>query len=246
MHTCTRGAHGCTRAHACTHVHRGTQAGWQSRASAEQHRGQQRERQRPRWLHTDPNLLCLGLIWANAEHRARVPAAPAPRAQQPRHHLDALCEGPALTRRPQRPCWQGPRRRGQSGHSPTSRSPPACQHRAPPAVRLAPGTASIRHWCWSSRLCRGRHCVPDFPFFRLIAPVAAEPGVKHLIFYSRIELENTINISLQLKDPSQPGTRSRPAGGIGPLPGRLCCLQPSGRGGPGKQVLLVSPLQAGR
>lgn len=55
---------------------------------------------------------------------------------------------------------------------------------------------------------RGWCCIPAFPFFRLIAPVAAEPSVKHLIFYSHIELENTINISLQLKDPSQPGMRA--------------------------------------
>lgn len=60
---------------------------------------------------------------------------------------------------------------------------------------------------------------PSFPFLRLIAPVAAEPSIKHLIFYSHIELENIINISLELKDPSQPGTMSQPAGGITPVPG---------------------------
>lgn len=70
---------------------------------------------------------------------------------------------------------------------------------------------------------------PSFPFLRLIAPVAAEPSIKHLIFYSRIELENTINISLELKDPSQPSTMSRPAGGVAPVPGGLHWPRPSGK-----------------
>lgn len=167
MHTVHRDVQGCMMhvgadGHACTWLHTGTYMHTraqghtgrlaeqnQSRAASWGHRRQQRERQHPQWLHTDPNLLCLGLIWANAGHRAGVLAAPrdpaARRAQQPHHHLHPHCEGPALTLQPQRPCWQGPRRRGQRGHPPTSRSPPACRHRAPPAVQLAPGPASICH-----------------------------------------------------------------------------------------------------
>lgn len=119
MHTVHRDVQGCMMhvgadGHACTWLHTGTYMHThaqghtgrlaeqnQSRAASWGHRRQQRERQHPQWLHTDPNLLCLGLIWANAGHRAGVLAAPrdpaARRAQQPRHHLHPHCEGPALT-----------------------------------------------------------------------------------------------------------------------------------------------------
>lgn len=82
-------------------------------------------------------------------------------------------------------------------HSPALPWPRSSHQAQHPSVTV-PQQQAVRGWC----------CIPDFPFFRLIAPVTAEPSVKHLIFYSHIELENTINISLQLKDPSQPGMRA--------------------------------------
>lgn len=178
----------------------------QSRAASWGHRRQQRERQHPRWLHTDPNLLCLGLIWANAGHRAGVPAAH--RAQQPPPPPPSPLRGPCSHPAATATLLAGPKETWAEGAPPRQPLTPSVPAPCSPSHAARPGPSIHPSWCWSSRPCRGRHCVPDFPFFRLIAPVAAEPGVKHLIFYSRIELENTINISLQLKDPSQPGTRS--------------------------------------
>lgn len=130
-----------------------------------------------------------------------------PRAPQPHSHLHLLgaLQVPAVT------LWGCPRRPGQSWHSRPSTLPPSMV-----LPHWVPTLGPIHHHgaVPAARGCRAEArpaLHPSFPFLRLIAPVAAEPSVKHLIFYSRIESENTINISLELKNPSQPGRMSQPS-----------------------------------
>lgn len=244
-HGCTRAqghlhAHGCTSARTDAEGH--TQARWQSSAGAEQpaagRHGAWRSCARGRLLrhHLQPTPPPADRGHSRAQSRGPSSLL-RPRGPQPHNHLDLLgshrAAGSDLAGKTQ----------GDPGRAGT---PTPSRHRASLAGRLVPGTGTHpsperAQQRGAVRLSRGRCCVPGFPFLRLIAPVAAEPSVKHLIFYSRIELENTINISLRLKDPSQPGTKSQPAGGIAPAPGglrwprllreKVCLTSPSCRTG---------------